>query len=60
MTMDDMTFDFGLSDVAAGSARFPGRPTATLERPEHVDAVVAVRERGSEFARHAWDESGHL
>ncbi|MCX6407492.1 MAG: hypothetical protein NTV28_11300 [Propionibacteriales bacterium] len=58
--MDDLTFDFRPSDVAAASARFPGRPSGATHRPIAADATVAVRERGTDFAQHAWDESGHL
>lgn len=60
MNMDDLTFDFRPSDVAAASARFPGRPRGVLDRPVAADATLAVRERGTDFAQHAWDESGHL
>jgi hypothetical protein len=60
MNMDDTTFDFRHSDVAAGSARFPGRPSPGVDRATTVDAVAALRERGDAFAQHAWDESGHL
>jgi hypothetical protein len=58
--MDDTTFEFQPSDVAAGSARFPGRPLRAEDRPAAGDAATAVARRGSDFARHAWDESGHL
>jgi hypothetical protein len=58
--MDDTTFDFQPSDVAAGSARFPGRPWRPADRPGSVDATGAVAEGAGDFASHAWDESGHL
>lgn len=58
--MDDQTFDFRPSDVAAGSERFPARRLRPHPHTSRSDATSAVRDRGSEFARHAWDESGHL
>lgn len=58
--MDDTAFEFDPSDVTAASARFPSRHRRVAPAPHVPDVAPVVRERGSEFARHAWDESGHL
>lgn len=58
--MDDITFDFETTDVAAVSTRFPARRPLAHPVASAGDATTAVRDRGTAFARHAWDESGHL
>ncbi|MCK5890666.1 hypothetical protein [Aeromicrobium sp.] len=55
--MDDSSFDFDSSAVAAASARFPARRLAPAAAP--ASAGLGYLARPGEFGEHAWDESGH-
>ncbi|MDF1703365.1 MAG: hypothetical protein P1U38_01175 [Aeromicrobium sp.] len=55
--MDDSTFDFDSSAVAAASARFPARRLAPAAAP--ASAGLGYLARPGEFGERAWDESGH-
>lgn len=58
--MDDTTFDYETTDVAAGRARFPRRPLRTASSHERHHFGTRVRRDATDFACHAWDESGRL
>lgn len=58
--MDDTTFDYETTDVAAGRARFPRRPLRATSAHERLDLGTRVRRDATDFACHAWDESGRL
>ncbi len=56
MFMDENAFDIDPRQLAEGCRRFPHRPE--LHRPDAV--VRPVHAPTGAFARHVWDESGHL
>lgn len=57
--MDELTA-YETSDVLAGVARFPSRPTRKRRGCATLDAGTRVCEHADHFAQHAWDESGRL
>ncbi len=56
--MDDTTFDFDAAQLGEASRRFPAHRLGPVEPRPHAD-LAYLAAPGTEFGRHAWDESGH-
>ena len=52
-------YELRRSDVTALATRFPARPSATSDAPAGGLGAFAATP-ATDFARHAWDESGVL
>lgn len=58
--MNETAFDIDPHQLAEAARRFPAhRHTTPLAQP-NADVSYLATQQGSDFCRHAWDESGRL
>lgn len=58
--MDESTYEIDTAQLAETSRRFPAHRMARRAPRPTADVSYLVATPGVEFARHAWDEGGHL
>jgi hypothetical protein len=58
--MDESSFDIDSTQLAEASLRFPAHRLTPAQASVDSDVSYLAAAPGADFARHAWDEGGHL